>query len=320
MTNPWTTLTRGDRDFDMDINKRSVVAARDHLRSDSVLFNKVGQAITINRPYYSERIDGLTGGVQEMAEGTQEAPPLTPVNVADIKLRPRLYGAGLNLSKERVDDAGLLLPQSLVPKILERMFERVEIDFQNLLINTATTFNAERDQRDGVALGSAAHPVGQTGTLSSNVAGTPSALSESSLSAAITSFMSIYDDNGDFAPRRPKKFLLLVHPTKMLYAMQLVKSLSSTADYKNSGVLNPVSSANGFNIEVMPAWYQQSATQWTLISVDQGDSGLLVVMRQPPGAPQKIVRQNPDQVQWYSKMRYAIGFNDWRNVYVNLGA
>lgn len=320
MTNPWTTLTRGDRDFDMDINKRSVVAARKHLASNKTLQNKIGEVVTTNRPYYSWREDGIIGTFQETAEGTQEAPPMTPINVADLKVRPRYYTAALVLSKNRVMDDGLGLIQKLVPKISERANERIEIDFQNYFLNTPTVYNPERDQRDGVALASASHPVGPFGVLSGNLAGTPGALTESSLSAAVTSFSAIIDDNGDVAPRMPQRFLLIVHPSRVLTAMQLVKSLSSTADNKNSGVINPVSSANGFQFEVYPAYYQTNVNAWALVALDEGESGLMIVMRQSPTAPKKIIRENPEQIQYFSEMRYALAVRDWRNFYYNPGS
>jgi hypothetical protein len=319
MTNPWTTLTRGDRDFDRDITKRSVIGAREHLTGPKTLMTKIGQIVTTDRPYYSERIDGIIGGFEETAEGTQEAPPMSPITVADIKLRVKYYTAALVLSKNRVEDDGLGLVQKLAPKITERAIERQEIDFQNMVLNTPTVFNAQRDQRDGVPLASASHPTGPYGALSGNVAGTPSALTESSLATAVTSFASIIDDNGDPAPTMPKKFLLIVHPSRVLYAQQLTKSLSSTADQKNSGVINPVSSANGLSFEVWPAYYQTSVTAWMLVAVDDDGTGLLIVQRKPPTAPKKIIRENPEQAQWFSEMRYGMGVSDWRKIYYNAG-
>lgn len=320
MTTPWTTLTRGDRDFDTDLNERSVVGMRKHLAGPKTLFNKLGVTVSTTRPYYTQRIDGIIGTPEEIAEGTQEAPPMTPINVADIRIRPRLYASALVLSQERVDDDGLGLVQKLAPKVLERMLERIEIDFQNMILGSPTVYNADRDQRDGVALASASHPVGPYGILSGNVAGTPSALTESSLATAVTSFMSQYDDNGDVAPLMPQKFILTVHPSKLLYAQQLTKSLSSTADYKNSGVINPVSGANGLTFEVFPALYQTSTTAWSLTAVDEGESGMVVVMRKMPNAPEKLIKKNPDQVQYVSKMRYSMAITDWRRFYYNAGA
>lgn len=320
MTNPWTTLTRGDRDFDRDIDKRTVVAARKHLDGPKTLQTKIGEVVTTTRPYYTEREDGIVGGFEETAEGTQEAPPMTPINVADLKVRPRYYTAALVLSKNRVEDDGLGLVQKLAPKIMERAVERMEIDFQNMIFNNPTVYNPERDQRDGVALASAAHPTGPFGALSGNIAGTPGALTESSLATAVSSFASIIDDSGDVAPRLPEKFVLAVHVSRMLYAQQLVKSLSSTADNKNSGVINPVSASNGLTFEVVPVFYQQNVNAWSLIAVDQGQSGLLIVMRKAPTRPKKIIRENPEQVQFFSEMRYSTAIRDWRNFYYNAGS
>ena len=194
------------------------------------------------------------------------------------------------------------------------------MESHGLFDGAPVAFLGLRNQRDGVALASAAHPTGPFGALSGNLAGTPGALTESSLALAVTSFASIIDDNGDMAPMLPKKFVLAVHVSRMLYAQQLVKSLSSTADNKNSGVINPVSASNGLTFEVVPVFYQQNVNAWNLVAVDEGKSGLLIVQRMAPTRPKKIIRENPEQVQYFSEMRYAVAIRDWRRFYHNPGS
>ena len=318
----WTTLTRispdgtrGDRDFDKDIDKRNVVAARDFLNGPKSARNALGTEVSTDRPYYQERVDGITGQWEETAEGIQEAPPFTPINVADMKVRVKYYTAALVLSKNRFEDEKFGLIQNLVPKILERGLERIEIDFQNKFINTATTFDATRDLRDGVALASTLHPAGLNGAVYGNTLAVPSALSESTLATAITSFMGVRDDNGDVAPMLGTKFQLFVHPSRILFAQQLCKSLSSTADYKNSGVISQVAASNGFQWEIIPMFYQQNVNAWGIVMVTSDGTGLNVVMRRAPSNPKKIVRENPEQLQYFSEMRYAMYAADPRKYF-----
>lgn len=318
-THIWTSFSRGDRDFDRDIDKRSVVAARNHLMGGKTLQSKVGTVINTNRPYWKERIDGIIGGFEETAEGIQEANPLMPINVADITLRVKYYTAALVLSKNRVNDDGLGLIQKLVPKIMERAIERQEIDFQNMMLGNPTVYDPYRDQRDGVALASVAHPAGPYGALWGNTPATPGALTEQNLATAVSSFMAVRDDNGDLAPLMPQKFLLIVHPSRYQYALQLVNSTSSTADYKNSGVVNAIREG-GISYEVYPALYMQSTTAWELIAADQGDTGAVIIQNIAPTVPRKDIKYNPEQVQYFSEMRYSMGITDPRRIFYNPGA
>jgi len=326
-THIWTTLTRlgangvtGDRDFDQDIDKRSVVKAREFIKGPKSARTLMGTTVNITRPYYQEQVDGIVGSWNETAEGIQEANPMSPIQVANMRVRAKYYTASLVLSKNRVEDEKFGIIQNLVPKILERGLEKMEIDFQNLFINTASTYNALRDQRDGVALASTSHTAGPYGGTWGNLAATPSAMSESTIAQGITSFMSIIDDNGDVAPMAATEFLLFCHPSRLLYAQGLAKSLSSTADYKNSGVINTISPANGIKITVVPMYFQASVTAWGLLALGtDGDTGLKVVVRKSPETPRKIVRENPDQLQYFSDMRYTMFASDPRNTYFNAG-
>lgn len=314
----WTTLTRGDRDFERDIDKRSVAGARRFLEGPYALHKRLGTLIQLkDRPYYTERVDGIIGRPQEIAEGTQEAPPMMPIDVADMKLRVKLFAGALVLSKERVDDEGAPLIQKLAPKMTERGLEAIEISFQQMLLLNPTVYNPQRDLRDGVAWASTAHPVGPYGDTWGNTFATPTVLSETALATVVSSFMSVRDDNGDLAPLMPTRFLLCVHPSMLQQARQLVMSMSSTADYKNSGVRN-LTNVGDITWEVLPLLYSQNTNAWFVVALDGEDdssTGLTIVARQLPTAPRKIIRENPDQVQYLSKARWGMGITDPRHIF-----
>lgn len=320
-THIWTTLTQDNTPYDADINKRAIGGARNHLASGKLLMTKLGNRININRPYYKSSVTVLDGQWQEIAEGIEERPTMNPRDVVNMQVRVKLYGAAIVVSKQRMNDEGYGYIQKLVPTMTERALERMEVDFYNMIMNVnPTTYDPYRDQRDGVSLYNVAHGAGVNGATYGNTPASGSPLSETSLSQAITYYMSIRNDAGDLAPWMGNKFVLVVHPSRYLYAQQLVKSLSSTADAKNSGVINPVSRANGLEIEVVPGLYQVSTTAWLLAAVgDNEDGGADIVVRDAPGAPVKNVKYNPDQIQWLSDMRYTLYVSDPRKFYYNPG-
>lgn len=320
-THIWTTLTQGDTPYDADINKRSIGGARKHLQNGNLLMNRLGNKIDINRPYYKRSVTVLDGNWQEIAEGIEERPTMNPRDVVNMLVRVKLYGASIVVSKQRMNDEGYGYIQGLVPTMTERAVERMEIDFYNMLLNVGpTTFDAYRDQRDGVSLYNVAHPAGPNGGTYGNTVASGSALSETSLSQAITYFMTIRNDSGDLNPWMGNKFTLVVHPSQLLKARQLVRSTASTADAKNSGVTNPVS--DGIDITVVPGLYLASTTAWLLAAEgsDVGDGGADIVIRDMPGAPFKNVKYNPDQIQWLGDMRYTMYVSDPRRFFYNPGA
>lgn len=321
----WQTTTIPDH-FNGDFNKRYVEGYVKYLQSPNLLFRRLGNIINTNRPNWKGTITTLMGNWGEVAEGIQEAPPVRPEKVRDLNLRVRLIKGVLVVSRELFEDdkaSGYNYVNGLIPQFSQRGPKKMELDFVNAFINNGFTYDAERDLRDGVALYSTAHTAGNTGITYGNTPATAGALSESTLAQAIGYYWGgIYNDAGELDPMLDiKKFVLVVHPSKVIYAQQLVKSLSSTSDYKNSGVINPVSSANGLNIEVLAAPFQTSPTQWSLFpeTTNKEDGGLAILMRTAPGAPERIDRQNPDQVQWQGRMRYAMGSLNPRWAYSNSG-
>lgn len=320
-THIWTTLTQSDTAYDADINYRYIGGLRDHLSGDKLLSRQLGMWTNINRPYYKGSVTVLDGAWQEIAEGIEARPTMNPRDVANFNVRVKLYGAAIVVSKQRMNDEGYGYVQKLVPTMGQRGIERMEVDFYNMILNgNITSYDSYRDQRDGVSLYNTAHPAGLNGASYGNTPASGSALSETSLSQGITYFMSLRDDSGDLSPWMGKSFVLVVHPSRLLYAQQLVKSLGSTVDYKNSAVINPVSSANGINITVVPGLYLASTTAWLLAAKQTDDmGGARVIVRDMPDTPYKNVEYNPDQIQWLSDMRYTMFIDNPRGFYFNAG-
>lgn len=316
----WTTDLISNQ-FDGDFNKTYTTATLRYLTSGNLLHRLLGNTINTRSGNWKGKVYTLMGDVQEVAEGIEEAPPLYPQRVAEMNARVKLVKGALVVSRELMEDdrdSGAGYINSLMPKLAERGPRALELDFVDTFINRGFEYDPRRDLRDGSALFAVDHRAG--GRTYGNTPAVPSMLSEDTLSQALGYFYSgIVDDDGFGRPMLDQsKYILAVHPDRLLYAQQLVKSLSSTADYKNSGVINPVSTANGINIAVVASPFQTRRNQWTLAPAG-GESGLLILLRTPFGTPEKIIRQNPDQIQYQVRGRYQLANVDPRMIYSNPG-
>lgn len=318
----WTTNTLPDQ-YNADFNKRYFDKTVAYLNGPNTLLKRAARIVNTNRPYWKGTITTLRGNWGEVAEGIQEAPTVRPEKVRDMQVQIKLVKGVLAVSREQVEDdlaSGSGYVPSLAPKFAERGPKMLELDITDTFFNTGFVANALRDVRDGVALFSTAHPAGNSGIFYGNTPAVASALSETSLGQGVAYFRSgIYGDDGDLHPMlNTNTFDLYVHPDLESYAHQLVKSMGSTTDNKNEGVVNPVGPTGLWTINVVPVPYLTNRKAWFLTPRGE-ESGLIVLMRTMPGAPEKIQRQNPDQWQWQGRMRYGLFVEDPRLIYGNPG-
>lgn len=318
----WTTNTLPDQ-YNADFNKRYFDKTISYLKGPNTLMKRATRTVNTDRPYWKGTITTLRGNWGEVAEGIQEAPTVRPEKVRDMQVQIKLVKGVLAVSREQVEDdvaAGHGYVPSLAPKFAERGPKMLELDIADTFFNGGFSYNALRDVRDGVSLFNVAHPAGVSGVTYGNRPATGSALGEATLGQAISYFRSgIYGDDGDMYPMLDTNtFDLFVHPDQEAYAHQLVKSLGSTSDHKNEKVINPVGPTGLWTINVIPVPYLTNRKAWFVIPVG-AESGLIVLMRTPPGAPERIQRQNPDMWQWMGRMRYGLFSEDPRMVYGNEG-
>jgi len=318
----WTTNTLPEQ-YTGDFNQRYFDKTIAYLKGPNTLLKRATRIVNTTKNNWKGTITTLTGNWGEVAEGIQEAPTVRPQKVGDMEARIKLVKGVLAVSREQVEDdvaSGAGYVASLAPKFAERGPKMLELDITDTFFNRAFTLDALRDVRDGVALLSTAHPAGLTGLTYANKPAVAAALSETSLGAGISYFRSgILDDSGDLMPLlNVTSFDLFVHPSQEGYAHQLVKSLSSTADNKNEGVINPVGPNGLFSINVIPLPYLTNTKAWFLMPRGE-QSGLIVLMRTMPGAPERIQRQNPDQWQWQGRMRFGLFVDDPRMIYGSEG-
>ena len=314
----------GTNIFDLNIEKRFWTKAFQFNKDSALplLFREVGDVIDLKGKTFLDRsVEEAARVFEELAEGTEEVVTLEPRTVARMKSYSREYGLGVKVTERVMNTRGKDYILNYTDRFPELAYRTIERDWVNFFINTGFTFNALRDQRDGVALFSAAHPGGTLGAVYANTPGVASALTETSLAAGIGFFNAILDDSGLPYPLVTKKLILVVHPTRYAAAVQIAKSMSSMTDMKNSGVTNLVNSY-GLDITVLQTAYQTSVTQWTLFVMDRPSEmgGLETFFFKQPGSVQKKVNQDPNWLKWYSIMDYGLAVSDPRVAYSNPGA
>lgn len=218
-----------------------------------------------------------------------------------------VYGLAFALTKVLVEDGDHIRVGSTYSKHLaQAMDETLETVTANHL-NRA--FTAGYNGGDGVPLVSASHPV--IGGVQSNVL-TAAALSQTSLEQALIQVRQAQDSRGKRIRLTPKQ--LVVHPSNMLQAEVLLKSVLRTGTTNND--INPVKTTTSLSDAVVISRLT-SPTAW-FMQTDARD-GLKVLWRRKL---EKAMEGDfeTDSVRYKSTMRFGSGWTDWRNMFGNSGA
>ena len=218
-----------------------------------------------------------------------------------------VYGLAFALTKVLVEDGDHIRVGSTMSKHLaQAMDETLETVTANHL-NRA--FTSGYNGGDGVALCSASHPA--IGGVQSNVL-TSAALSQTSLEQALIQVRQAQDSRGKRIRLTPKQ--LVVHPSNMLQAEVLLKSVLRTGTNNND--INPVKTTTSLSDAVVISRLT-SPTAW-FMQTDARD-GLKVLWRRKL---EKAMEGDfeTDSVRYKSTMRFGSGWTDWRAIYGNAGA
>ena len=218
-----------------------------------------------------------------------------------------VYGLAFALTKVLVEDGDHIRVGSTMSKHLaQAMDETLETVTANHL-NRA--FTSGYNGGDGVALCSASHPV--IGGVQSNVL-TSAALSQTSLEQALIQVRQAQDSRGKRIRLTPKQ--LVVHPSNMLQAEVLLKSVLRTGTNNND--INPVKTTTSLSDAVVISRLT-SPTAW-FMQTDARD-GLTVLWRRKLEKAMEGDFES-DSVRFKSTFRFGSGWTDWRNMFGNSGA
>lgn len=321
----WNTLTLPNSQFNKDLDA-VYMSSLLRMQGMPLLHKSLGTNKNISgRGYIKEQVMAGNALFEEVAEGAQEAPLFNPREVTNWTVKVKLYKRGIKVTREAVDDDF----KNWIPKWVEQLADSsvytVERDFVDRNFNNGFTYDASRDKRDSKALYATDHPVGLDGGTIANAAGTPANLSESTLADAIASFTYTKNDDGFWVPTQITSFTLVVHASRVPYANQIVKSMSSMTAQANSGVRNLISD---YTITVTTSPFLTGVNRWFLIAnpiqgttSDQtiegtGTTGMVLLWKDMYALEQKV-EQDPDVKKWIGRYRMTQYISDFRSAYGN---
>jgi len=267
----------------------------------------------IPRAYHEEPVQYGFGAAPLLPDGS----PVT-YQAGGILFQKRyvysVYGLAFALTKVLVEDGDhIRIGKEYSEHLAQSMIETDELNCANI-INRA--YNASYTGGDGVALGSASHPLAPNvnfGSTFSNILATPAALSQTSLEQLLIQIRTNgVDNNGKKIRLMPQK--LVVAPGNELQAEVLLNSVLRTGTNNND--INPVKSM-GYLKEVAVISRMTSATQWGITT--DAPKGLQVLVRRNIEKSMEGDFET-DSVRYKSTMRKAYGFTDPRCFFSTAGA
>lgn len=262
----------------------------------------------IARSYHEEPVQFGFSAAPEMSDGS----PVT-YQAGGVLFTKRYiykqYGLAFAITRVLQEDGDhIRIGKEYAQHLAQSMYETDELNAANI-INRA--YNSSYPGGDGVALGSAAHPI--IGGTFSNILATPAALSQTSLEQLITQCRtSGVDNNGKKIRLTPTK--LIVSPANELQANVLLNSVLRTGVANND--LNPVKSM-GYLKDVAVISRMTSPTQWG-IQTDAPKGFSVLVRREIEKSMEGDFET--DSVRYKSTMRKAYGFTDPRCFFSTAGA
>lgn len=218
-------------------------------------------------------------------------------------------GLGFAMTRKVIDDN--LYKSEFGPNVmgLRSAFLRTEEIYSADVLNNSGTYNAAIGG-DGVALGSASHPV--DGATFSNIASPAASLNETSLLNGQVAINANWRDNANqrmnAKPRR-----LVIPPQLEPTAVRLLKTELRPGTANND--VNAILSVQGGVPEGYLVWnYLTSQFAWFLLTDQDG----LVHMNRIAYETDMSVEFTTDSLLVKGYQRYSFSYNDPRSVYISL--
>lgn len=275
-------------------------------------YQQIFNVLTSNK---QDETDSSVSGFGQFDQ-IDEAAPLTyedPVQGYDVVYVHKAFKKGFKVSEEMWEDDQYNIMKRM-PKNLGISANRTVENKASLILNTSanTTYATGGD---GVALASTAHPRADGGANQSNYStGAGSALAETAVKSTRLAMRKTLDDKGQLIVVIPDR--IIVPPELDEPAQILIKSIGRTAT-TNINELNPYEDM--FEVIVwdyLGVANNGSATQWYM--QDKKISELNFFWRRMLNFGQDE-SFSTDEALFKAKMRFSVGFSNWRGFYVNAG-
>lgn len=209
------------------------------------------------------------------------------------------YRLGVKITREMIEDGRIIDMKKLAQELGHSMYTTRQVQAAAIFNNATTTAGP-----DGVALGSASHPLFASGGTDSNTA--TADLAVAALRAGLVAMRETLNPQGLRVPHMAKK--LVVTTSDQFLAAELLQSV-----LKPGGSTNDVNTFPSMDIVVVD--YLTDADTWFLLA-DKHD---LNFFERTPMELDDDVDFDGDSFKIACRERFAVGFSDWRGVFVGVG-
>jgi len=218
------------------------------------------------------------------------------------------WGLGVSISEEMIEDGKFDLAADMVRKLAKSARTTQEINAINLFNNAFSTTLTS----DGLSLCNSAHTL-PSGLTYRNQLSTAADLSPTMLDQMLSDFRTQFLGDSGIVYDAIMPRLLLVHPTKMLYAMEVCKSdlRADTAD-------NNMNSLKLSNLKVVTSPYLTDEDA-TFLLADPSQHGGRLVIRKALGTANKA-EFDTDTIKYKASFRESLGFTEAYGVFGTPGA
>lgn len=281
--------------------------AMDNYAQPAEEFSQFCNVTTMDGAYIKEgELAGLSV-MQQVGEG-EPIPYDGPIARNDKTVYASKFGLAVAITEEMYDDDR----SGHVKKMFAELGKAAAYTRELLaadLLNSAFS-SSVRTGIDAHELCYATHPLIGGGTFS-NVAGTSSALTMTTMQAGLDVFETMKNERG--VPRPTQARLLVVPVTQRWKAEELLKS-----EYNPENANQQVNTVGNKGLNFMVNHYLTSTTAWFLLA-DKAQHDLRFIWRKKPQT-MSWDDKNTGNALFKISMRIAATFFDWRGVYGNAGA
>lgn len=218
------------------------------------------------------------------------------------------WGLGVSISEEMIEDGKFDLASDMVRKLAKSARVTQEINGLQLYNNGfSSTLTA-----DGVSVFNSAHPL-PSGTSYRNVLTTPADLSPTMLDQMLADFHTQFVGDTGIVYDGIRPEILLVHPTKLRYALELTKSdlRADTAD-------NNMNSLKMANLTVLTSPYLTDEDATFMLAAPSQHGGR-IINRKALGTANKA-SFDTDTIKYKASYRESLGFTVGYGVFGTPGA
>lgn len=284
---------------------RNIVTDKSDGVEDSLILNKFMNVGSMEDQYVDDLEIAGPGLATEKTEGAEIAAGVLREGVLS-RYNSRTFALKMIITREAMEDVKYDQALKLQKRIKRALYKTADIDAANILVRA---FSSSYVGGDGVALGSASHPLANGGTFS-NIMATPLSPSTAAMTIATSQMMKMAGHDGIIAGIMPKK---IVCPVDQWATWAVLTKSSGAPAAGEFNAINVIKTELNITEVVTNKYWSNTTTNWGIIT--DAENGLNFLWRRKPSGDDWV--DNDQQISKFSQSaRWARGWSDARGIYL----